>query len=120
MKIILSAYHLPTLWRNIYSVDIPEYDADIGLLLGENVPQAMEPKEIIPSSVDHKPFAVKTNLGWIVYGPTGNNKPAQVKVNRVKIEDVTLDNLLVNLYNQEFKDSLDRGSFEEDTMDCKG
>lgn len=104
-------------WPHLQSVDIPEFDdADVGLLLGQNVPQAMEPKEIIPSSLDGEPFAVKTKLGWIVYGSMGNNKPAHVKVNRVKIEDVTLDNLLVNMYNQEFKDvnSLDRGPSEED------
>ena len=80
-------------------------------------------KKFIPSSLDSEPFAVKTKLGWIVYGPTGSNKPAHVKVNRVKIEGVTLDNLLVNRYNQEFKDvnSLDRGLSEEDkTVDCKG
>lgn len=103
-------------WPHLHSVDIPEYDADIGLLLGQNVPQAMEPIEVIPSSGDGEPFALKTKLGWVVYGPTGNNKPAHVKVNRVKIEDVTLDNLLINMYNQEFKDvnSLDRGPSEED------
>ena len=42
--------------------------SDFGLLIGVNVPKAMEPWDVI-SSADEGPFAVKTVLGWVINGP---------------------------------------------------
>lgn len=43
-------------------------DSGIGLLVGVNVPNAMEPWDIIPSK-DNGPIAMKTVLGWVINGP---------------------------------------------------
>ena len=42
--------------------------SDVGLLIGVNVPKAMEPWDVI-SSADEGPFAVKTVLRWVINGP---------------------------------------------------
>ncbi len=49
---------------------LPAIDADVELLIGMNVPRALEPLEVI-RSVDKGPYAIKTMLGWTVNGPLG-------------------------------------------------
>ena len=55
-------------WPHLQGVRIPHIDAEIGLLIGTNVPRAMEPEEVIKSA-DDGPYTVKTVLGWTVNGP---------------------------------------------------
>ncbi|KAL4005475.1 hypothetical protein ACER0C_005188 [Sarotherodon galilaeus] len=50
-------------WPYLKRVRIPYINAEIGLLIGTNVPRAMEPEEVI-HSIDDGPYAVKTSLGW--------------------------------------------------------
>lgn len=47
---------------------IPTIQAEIGLLIGANVPKAMEPLQVV-NSVDNGPYAVRTILGWTVNRP---------------------------------------------------
>ena len=49
-----------------------ENDVKVGLLIGANCPQALEPLQIIPSQ-NNGPFAMKTSLGWCVIGPLRKN-----------------------------------------------
>ena len=46
-------------------MNISTTDSDVDLLIGVNVPKAMEPWDVI-SSADEGPFAVKTLLGWVI------------------------------------------------------
>ena len=55
-------------WPLLQDVLPGEIDADVGLLIGVDVPTALEPVDITPSR-DGGPFAVKTRLGWVVSGP---------------------------------------------------
>ncbi|XP_075340361.1 zonadhesin-like [Odontesthes bonariensis] len=55
-------------WPHLRHIRIPEIDADVDLLIGTNVPQALEPWEVI-RAVDGGPYATKTILGWSVTGP---------------------------------------------------
>lgn len=55
-------------WPHLKQVRIPHIDAPIGLLVGANVPKAMEPVELI-KSINDGPYAVRTVLGWTVSGP---------------------------------------------------
>ncbi|XP_039869513.1 uncharacterized protein LOC120722563 [Simochromis diagramma] len=88
-------------WPYLKSVNLPEIDSEIDLLIGSNVPKALEPLDVI-RSVGDGPYAVKTVLGWTVNGPLGetqtevHNQP-QISVNRVSV--VKLD----ELWNQQFK-----------------
>ncbi|KAK4326945.1 hypothetical protein Pmani_002549 [Petrolisthes manimaculis] len=105
-------------WPHLQCIDLPAFNVDIGLMIGNNVPQAMEPWELINSQKEGGPFALRTKLGWIVYGPTEDLKKTQMRVNRIKVDDINLDQMLVNMYNQEFQDlhSSKRGLSEEDRL----
>lgn len=49
---------------------IPEIDTEVGLLIGNDVPKALEPREVRMSQ-DQGPFAIKTVFGWMINGPLG-------------------------------------------------
>lgn len=55
-------------WLHLRDVCLPEIDAEIELLIGSDVPKALEPIDVI-RSVGDGPYAVKTMLGWTVNGP---------------------------------------------------
>ncbi len=55
-------------WPYLQDVDIPTINAEVGLLIGINVPKLMEPWRIV-NSQGNGPFAIKTLLGWVVNGP---------------------------------------------------
>jgi hypothetical protein len=50
-----------------YLHDIP----DIGLLIGQDVPEALIPREVVSGACAGSPYAVRTALGWTVSGPVG-------------------------------------------------
>ncbi|XP_016523109.1 uncharacterized protein LOC107835283, partial [Poecilia formosa] len=50
-------------WPHLKEVKIPTIQAEVGLLIGANVPKVMEPLQVI-NSVDKGPYAIKTVLGW--------------------------------------------------------
>ncbi|XP_043247285.1 uncharacterized protein LOC122394461 [Amphibalanus amphitrite] len=62
-------------------------DADIGILVGVNVPEALEPIDFIHSR-DNGPYAVRTRLGWVVNGPVRHHKWTEIRAtaNRIKVE----------------------------------
>lgn len=49
-------------------LEITEIDSGVDLLIGTNVPRALEPWEVV-HGVNSGPYAVKTMLGWTVNGP---------------------------------------------------
>ena len=76
-----------TTWPYLQHIELPPSDEDVhvGLLIGSNVPRAMEPIDVINSDIPNGPFACKTALGWIVYGATKNHtKQGTVQSHRVK------------------------------------
>ncbi|KAK0143396.1 hypothetical protein N1851_018466 [Merluccius polli] len=86
-------------------ITLQSIDADVEILIGMDVPKAMEPWQVLNSQNDG-PYAVKTLLGWVVNGPL-NSCPAMdrcgkpsVTVNRISLENIT--NLLIRQYNNDF------------------
>lgn len=63
---------------HLKSVQVPCINAEIGLLIGTNVPKALEPQEVI-HSVNEGPYAVRTALGWTVNGPLRDGNCNQTK-----------------------------------------
>ena len=59
-------------WPHLQHVYLPKTDTDVELLIGRNVPRALEPLEVI-RSVKEGPYAIKTMLGWTVNGHLGGN-----------------------------------------------
>ena len=75
-SIPVSPEEIPTMhdverWSHLQGhVQLNTLQSEVGLLIGVNVPEALEPKEIIPSR-NGGPYATKTELGWTINGPTG-------------------------------------------------
>ena len=84
-------------WPHLRNIHLPELDSEVDLLIGSDVPKALEPLDVI-QSVGHGPYAVKTLLGWTVNGPLGGKTDAQeISANRISV--VKLD----QLWEQQFK-----------------
>ncbi|KAK7930431.1 hypothetical protein WMY93_006826 [Mugilogobius chulae] len=100
-------------WPYLRHLSLPQIEAGIELLIGTNVPRAMEPLEVIRSE-NNGPYAIRTELGWTVNGPlTGNGGEAvsheqPVTVNRVSI--VNLD----DMWQQQFKMDFPKSGVEEE------
>ena len=86
-------------------VHLPQIDNEIDLLIGMIPANMMEPWQVI-NSREHGPYAVRTLLGWVIYGPLegcGKSvKMATVTANRISLVD--LQELLVSPYNTDFNE----------------
>ncbi|KAJ8362365.1 hypothetical protein AAFF_G00378230 [Aldrovandia affinis] len=111
-RIPVSKENIPTQndlekWPYLSGIQLDEIDADIDLLIGINVPKAMEPWHII-NSQGNGPYAVKTLLGWVVNGPLNTctamdvSGPPAMMANRISIAD--LGELIIRQYNQDFSE----------------
>ena len=58
----------PSKWPYLSEVQIPKPNAEVELLIGNNVPKAIEPWRVINSHGDGL-YAVETLLGWVINGP---------------------------------------------------
>lgn len=84
-------------WTNLSDIDILDIgDSEIDLMIRKNIPQAMEPQEVIHSTEEGGPFAFRTKIGWLVLGSPRTEEKVHVCV--------CLDQMLTNLYNTEFQD----------------
>lgn len=90
-------------WPYLQEIKVKEIDADVDLLIGVNVPKAMEPWRVI-NSQENGPYAVRTLLGWVVNGPlnvsTAVEEGAVASVNRISI--VHIERLLEGQYAHDF------------------
>lgn len=91
-------------WPYLSEVTLPNINADVELLIGINVPKAMEPWQIIHSQ-GQGPFALKTIFGWLVHGPISDTAMKQDGTTRVTTNRISLENvkqLLISQYNHDF------------------
>ncbi|KAK7944331.1 hypothetical protein WMY93_000059 [Mugilogobius chulae] len=94
-------------WPHLKHVHLPQIEGEIELLIGTNVPKALEPLEVV-CSVNGGPFAIRTKLGWTVNGPLGEEcgeggQPT-ITVNRVSV--VTLDELWQQQFKNDFPETI--------------
>ena len=85
-------------WEHLRNLTLPEIDSEVELLLGCDVPAALEPWDVINSENDG-PYAVRTRLGWTINGPlfaanTDTSDTHSVKVNHVHAEEGRLEEQL--------------------------
>ncbi|XP_033762629.1 uncharacterized protein LOC117344089 [Pecten maximus] len=97
-------------WSHLCDVPVERIDSDVGLLIGINVPKAMEPWDIVSSS-ENGPFAVKkTLLGWVVNGPLGLSPTDEasnrfVKANHIDVQSVpSLEEQMRNQFDHDFNE----------------
>ena len=78
-------------WQHLRHVatELPPYlpDIDIGILIGNNCPEALEPLKVVPT-VEGGPFATLLRHGWAVFGPLQNYK--------IESHDVTCNRIIIH------------------------
>ena len=99
----------------LQGIKLPKIDASVGLLIGNDAPKALEPKQVIGCK-DKGPYAVKTILGWTLKGPLDRKGNSRHTANIIKADD-ELSQQFTRFCNQEFSDSAynkDTGLSKED------
>ena len=92
-------------WPHLNGIEIPYDVGNVEILIGTNVPAAMEPQEIIKSPVPLGPYASRTRLGWVVHGLLNSALEANIKVNRISIkQNIELDRMINEAFNRDFED----------------
>ena len=64
-------------------IQVPHIDAEIDLLIGNDVPEVLQPKEV-KESRDGGPYAVRTLFGWAINGPLGRMSTSTRTSNRIQ------------------------------------
>ncbi|XP_068209143.1 uncharacterized protein [Palaemon carinicauda] len=92
-------------WPHLREIYIPDVEAEVSLLIENNVPHLLEPREVINSTRLHEPHAIRTLFGWVVCGAKG--KGCQELVNRIQVtsKHLKLDHMLVESYNRKYDDA---------------
>ncbi|KAK3710896.1 hypothetical protein QZH41_016322 [Actinostola sp. cb2023] len=88
---------------HILGIKIPSIEAEIGLLIGSDAPQILQPKEVRESE-NGGPYATLTVLGWVLNGPLGREKNKAAAANFVD-SDTELSKQFREYCNLEFNDS---------------
>ncbi|PFX28559.1 hypothetical protein AWC38_SpisGene6728 [Stylophora pistillata] len=102
-------------WLYLTDIDLPCIDADVELLIGSDVPKALEPQEV-QRSEDGRPYAVRTLLGWTINGPLGRPSKSSRTTNRIQCH-VLLDQQFARFCEMEFNDSqfsIEKGLSQDD------
>lgn len=89
-------------WPHLNGIQLPTVDAEIDLLIGNDVTKALEPKEVRESK-HGGPYAVRTSLGWTINGPLGREKKQTRTTNRIH-SDVRLNEQFQRFCDIEFND----------------
>ncbi|KAK3744012.1 hypothetical protein QZH41_004822 [Actinostola sp. cb2023] len=90
-------------WPHLKGIKIPSIEAEIGLLIGSDAPQILQPKEVRESE-NGGPYATRTVLGWVINGPLGREKNKAATANFVD-SDTELSKQFIVL--EKYKDFMD-------------
>ena len=70
-------------WTYLEGIQVPHIDAEIDLLIGNDVPEVLQPKEVKESRYGG-PYAVRTLFGWTINGPLGRMSTSTRTANRIQ------------------------------------
>lgn len=87
-------------WPHLKGINVQQIDAEIGLLIGSDVPQALQPMEF-KASKNGGQVATRTTLGWVINGPLGRSTLKSPTANFVQANK-TLEQLFQEYCNLEF------------------
>ena len=102
-------------YPHLSGIELPRIDACIGLLIGNDVPKALEPKEIRECN-GQGPYAVRTMFGWTINGPLERKGNSPRTANFIRTDN-ELSQQFAKFCNLEFSDSVydkDSGMSKED------
>ncbi len=104
-------------WSHLEDVKLQSINAPVGLLIGNDVPRALEPTEV--RRCDGKgPYAVKTILGWTINGPLGRNRTSRRCTNFIR-SDPGLDDQFKKFCDMEFNDAAVESRLEMSVEDSR-
>ena len=98
-------------WPHLDGVFIPQVDAEIGLLIASDVPEALDPVEV-KHSQNGGPYATRTRMGWAVNGPLGRFRGRSHTSSFFLKVDPQLQQMVESFHNRDFVDL-----FADDTKD---
>jgi len=90
-------------WPYLKDINLPCIEAAVDLLIGSDVPKALEPQDVKRSN-DGGPYAVRTLLGWTLNGPLGRSNSSNHAANRIQ-SHANLDLQFERFCEMEFNDS---------------
>ena len=93
-------------WSHLSGIQVPErINAEVELLIGQDVPEALEPSEI-RSRRGNGPYATRTKFGWTLNGPLGRHGCSDVRdVNFVRADEA-FSQQFHHFMNLEFSESV--------------
>lgn len=89
-------------WPHLTGISIPHIDAEIGLLIGSDAPEILQPREVRRSE-NGGPFATRTLLGWVLKGPLGR-EDGEIPTANFLHADNNIDQRFEQFCNMEFND----------------
>ncbi len=100
-NIPVSKSHIPTnqdlvQWKHLSDVNLPQIKGEVGLLLGNNIPDVCAPLEV-KRGTRGSPMAIRSPIGWIVYNLVRNSGYMSHVVNRACVVSVEEPNELGRL-----------------------
>ena len=103
-------------WPYLKEIELHEIEAEVGILIGNNVPKAMEPLQVI-NSQDDGPFACRTVLGWMVFGCWKSDcSTKRISSHRVQVMD-DAHQQLVTMFQQDFSERIVEDKPEKSMQD---
>ena len=92
-------------WPHLAGIDIPRIQANVGLLIGCDASDVLEPKEI-RASRNGGPYATRTIFGWVVNGPLGRARSSPSHTANFVNADLELNEQFQKYCDMEFNDSV--------------
>ena len=92
-------------WLHLDGIYIPKVEASVGVLIGNDNPKALKPREI-EKSRRKGPFVVRTVFGWTMNDPLGRERTRGNHTDNLMKWDFELEEQFKRFCNQEFSDSI--------------
>jgi hypothetical protein len=92
-------------WTHLEGIHLPNVDAQVGLLIASDIPEALDPLEV-KNSQDGGPYATRTALGWAVNGPLYRQHERYHTRNFFVKSDVQLNEIVMDAINRDLNESI--------------
>ena len=92
-------------WPHLSDICVTRVNAEVGLLIGNDCAEALEPREVRQSK-DKGPYALKTIFGWTINGPLSRKQDDARRTANIIPGDVLLDQQFSAFCEMEFNDSI--------------
>ncbi len=105
-------------WEHLQQIKLPELTSNcipkVTIMIGSNVPEATLPLEVVTSEIPNQPYAIRSPLGWLVYGLPGKlTDQNDINVNFCRMDHAMvqtglehLEQQLKQYINMDFNESL--------------